>query len=65
MLKELRQNRNLTLKEVAVAIGVKLQAISHYEKNIRMPSIQIITKLSKFYGVPRDELIDYFCKGAK
>lgn len=56
-LKELRLAKGMTLKEVATAIGISLQAVSNYEQGIREPSVDIIMKFCKLYDVTSDYLI--------
>lgn len=56
-LKELRQEKGVSQKEVAHRIGVTVSAYSNYEQGIREPSIEIIKKLCKFYDVTADYLL--------
>lgn len=56
-LKKLREARHLTQIEVANNIGVTQKAYSHYEKNVRTPSPEILIKLCVFYGVTSDYLL--------
>ena len=56
-LKELRLSRNLTLKQVADAIGLTRNAISNYEANIREPSLSVLKSLCDFFDVSADYLI--------
>lgn len=56
-IKELRTMRNLTLREVALSIGMSLMAYAHYEHGDRQPSIETLIKLCDLYGVSADYLI--------
>lgn len=56
-IKELRIAHNLTLREVALSIGMSLMAYAHYEHGDRQPSIETIIKLCDLYGVSADYLI--------
>lgn len=56
-LKELRLSKNLTLKQVADAIGLTRNAISNYEANIREPSLSVLKSLCDFFDVSADYLI--------
>ena len=56
-LKELRQGKGLTLKEVSGALGLSLMAYAHYEHGDRQPSIDTIRKICDFYDVSADYLI--------
>lgn len=53
-LKELRKSKNLTQQELAEAIGLVKSSISAYEKDLKYPSIDILIKLSKFFGISCD-----------
>ena len=56
-LKELRNSRNLTAREVAEAVGLTRNAIINYESDTREPSLQILKKLCDFFDVSADYLI--------
>ena len=56
-LKELRNSRNLTAREVAEAVGLTRNAIINYESGTREPSLQILKKLCDFFDVSADYLI--------
>lgn len=56
-LKELRQEKGVSQKEVASAIGVTLSAYSNYEQGIREPSYEILVNICKYYGVTSDYLL--------
>jgi transcriptional regulator with XRE-family HTH domain len=56
-LKELRNEKKLTCKEVAEAIGLTKNAITNYESGIREPSLPILKSLCDFYDVTADYLI--------
>ena len=49
---ELRKESNLTLQQVADAIGVGNNTISRYETGKRKPSKEVLTKLSNLFRVP-------------
>lgn len=56
-LKEMRDKRGLLQREVADAVGVSTGSISFYEKGIKNPSQDVLTKLANFYGVTTDYLL--------
>ena len=56
-LKELRQENNKTLAEVASAMGVSVSAVSNYEKGIRTIGIEQVLILSKLYDCSAEEVI--------
>lgn len=56
-LKQLRNDKGLTVKEVAATLGMTLGAYAHYEQGIREPSISILKKICDFFDVSADYLI--------
>lgn len=56
-LVQLRKEKGVTLKEVANNIGVTVSAYSNYEQGIRMPSIDIICRICKYFDVTSDYLL--------
>jgi len=56
-LKEIRQARGLTQKELAQKIGVSTGAIGLYETNRRMPDLSTLKKLADALNVSADYLI--------
>lgn len=56
-LRELRKQKNLTQKQLAALIGVKNSIISFYEVGDRIPSPEIIIKLSAALNVTSDYLL--------
>ncbi|HAQ40135.1 MAG TPA: hypothetical protein DCM73_04390 [Clostridiales bacterium] len=53
---ELLENKNLTFKEVAKAIGISPNNFTEWKKGRITPSGTMIIKLANYFGVP----IDYF-----
>ena len=56
-LKEKRQEKNLTQKELAEKLFVSDSAVSKWEKNVARPDITLLPKLSEILGVSEHELI--------
>ena len=56
-LRQLREEKGITQKEVARAIGVTSSDYANYEQGIREPSIDILINLCKFFNVSADFLI--------
>ncbi|MBQ9729108.1 MAG: helix-turn-helix transcriptional regulator [Clostridia bacterium] len=56
-LRQLRQEKGLTLREVALALNINLMTYAHYEHGDREPSIGMLKSLCKFYDVTSDYLI--------
>lgn len=57
-LQKMRTERKLSQDDLATAIGVHQTTISGIERNERLPSMDLLIKLSEFLGVALDELID-------
>ena len=55
-LKELRKDRNLTIQQVADAIGVGRNTISRYENEKHQPRPESWKKLADYFGVSVDYL---------
>lgn len=55
--KHYRQNAKLTQKEAAKLIGINDYQLGNYETNRSEPSIDILKKMSKVYGVSVDKMI--------
>ena len=47
-LKSLRQEKELTLEETAEKLNVKIEKIKRWEKNMEIPDLDNMYKLSRF-----------------
>lgn len=56
-IKELREEKSLSQKQLAEAIGLKHQTISHYENNRLEPNLETIEKLCNYFEVSADYLL--------
>ena len=56
-LKELREEKNLSQKKLADALGLFNADISRYERGLQIPSIETIIKFCDFFGCTSDYLI--------
>ena len=56
-LRYLRLRDNLSQKELAAKIDVTAAAISNYEKGLRVPDPQAMTKIAEVFGISLDELM--------
>jgi len=56
-LKDLRTEKNLTMKQVADGIQVSEVSISRWESNARIPNIYNAIALAKFFKVSVDYLL--------
>ena len=57
-LKQIRKERNLNQLKVAMDLNISREALSHYENGKREPSLDILNKLSKYFNVSIDYLIN-------
>lgn len=58
-LRELRENKGVTQKEVAIAVGCTSTVYSRYEREEREPDIATLCRLADYFGVSTDTLIGY------
>ena len=56
-LKQLRTAKHLTQGQVAQRIGVTTSMVSSYETDIRLPSFEVLIKISRLFGVTVDYLL--------
>ena len=57
MLRKLRHERDLTLRDVAVACNIRADRLMRYELDKEIPPMQTIMTLAAFYGVEASELL--------
>ena len=56
-IKELRASQKITQNEFAERLGVSKSAISSYENGSRLPSYEILIKISRIFKVSTDYLL--------
>lgn len=56
-LRELRTDKNLSMKQLAKLINVTDAAISNWENDINEPKITYLKIIAEFFGVSADYLI--------
>ena len=56
-LKKIREEKGVSQRDVANAIGLTISAYSNYEQGIKEPSISIIIKLCKYFNISSDYLL--------
>lgn len=56
-IKLLRINKGLSQKQLADLLGVNSSVVSKYETSAVVPSIAVIKKLTKVFGISSDELL--------
>ena len=57
-LKIIRKQRNLNQLKVALDLNISREALSHYENGKRSPDIQMLRKLSEYFNVSIDFLVN-------
>ena len=57
-LKLIRKQRKLNQLKVAFDLNISREALSHYENGKRSPDIQMLRRLSRYFGVSIDFLIN-------
>lgn len=57
-LKQIRKERHLTQLKVAMDLNISREALSHYENGKREPSIDMLIKMSEYFNVSIDFLIN-------
>ena len=57
-LKEIRKKRNLNQQKVAMDLNISREALSHYENGKREPSLDMLNKMSDYFNVSIDYLIN-------
>ncbi len=56
-IRALRLSRGISQVELAAALCVSKQSVSNWENDNIQPSIDMLVKLSKYFGVPTDRLL--------
>lgn len=56
-LKELREEKGYTQKQLAEKLGINSVTYLHYEKEQREPPLALLADISRFYGVTVDYLL--------
>jgi transcriptional regulator with XRE-family HTH domain len=54
----IRKERNLNQLKVAMDLNISREALSHYENGKRDPSLDMLNKLSEYFNVSIDFLIN-------
>ena len=57
-LKLIRKQRKLSQLKVAMDLNISREALSHYENGKREPSIDMLIKMSEYFNVSIDFLIN-------
>lgn len=54
---DIRERKNLTQKEIAVALNITQQGYSAYETGTVIPPLEVVVELANIYEISIDELI--------
>ena len=54
----IRKQKNLNQQKVALDLNISREALSHYENGKREPSLAMLNKLSAYFNVSIDFLIN-------
>ena len=57
-LRLVRKQRNLNQLKVALDLNISREALSHYENGKRNPDVQMLKRMSKYFNVSIDFLIN-------
>ena len=57
-IKQIRQDNNLTQKDLADKLGVTYQAVSKWENGKNVPDIATLKEISKLFNTNIDEILD-------
>ena len=55
-LRQARERRNLTIQQVAAAVGIDTGNLSRIERGLQVPSKELTEKLAKYFGGEITEL---------
>lgn len=57
-LRKIRKEKNLNQLKVAIDLNISREALSHYENGKREPSLDMLNKMSHYFNVSIDYLIN-------
>ena len=57
-LKKVRKQKKLNQLKVALDLNISREALSHYENGKRNPDLEMLRKLSRYFGVSIDYLVN-------
>lgn len=57
ILTELRKEKEIGQKELAVYLNVSVGTVSNYENDVHSPDLSTLCKLADFFGVTTDYLL--------
>ena len=57
-LKKIRKQKKMNQLKVALDLNISREALSHYENGKRSPDLQMLRRLSEYFGVSIDYLVN-------
>ena len=60
-LRALREEREVTLGDLAEATGISVSTLSRLETGARRPTLELLLPIARFHGTTLDELVDAPC----
>lgn len=57
-IRQLREEKKMTQKDLADALNITPASIGLYEQNRRSPNLQLLNKIADFFNVSTDYLLD-------
>ena len=57
VLRQLRETKGMSSTELGEAVGVHQSMIINMEREFKRPSVELLARIAKFFGVTVDELI--------
>ena len=57
MLKKLRKQNKITQRDLAAALHISQTSVSKYERGESEPDLEMVIKMSDYFGVTIDEFI--------
>lgn len=57
-IKELREAKGISRNELADYLGISLSSLGYYERNERIPDADIVARLTAYFGVSADYLLE-------
>lgn len=57
-IKKLRKTKNMTQEQLGAILNVAKSTISQYENNINIPDVTMLKKISNYFQISIDSLVD-------
>ena len=56
-MREIRRQRDIPQRYLAEKLGVSVQAVSNWERGVRMPRIEVARQIAELLAVPLDSIV--------